>query len=42
MTNNIQWVLDALKEQELRQAQETADGDKKDNHNGDSNMEREQ
>ena len=42
MPNDIQWVLDSLKEQDERQKQVEAEGDEKDNHNNDSNMEVEQ
>ena len=39
---NLEFILGKLKEEEVKHLQQIADGDKRDNHNGDSNLEREQ
>ena len=39
---NLEFILGKLKEEEVKHLKQIADGDKRDNHNGDSNLEREQ
>lgn len=42
MDENLKEILEKIREMEKEQIKEQAWGDKKDNHNGDSNLEREQ